>query len=156
MCSSDLDGDGAFEDVSFASGLAQPSLPFVGFGAIFLDFDHDADLDLFVANGHVYPQIDSSGTNSTYAEHDHLYRNVGDGRFELVLPGAGSPFGRRVSRGASAADFATLAMLNISKALVTGTMGPPGRPSLASQRRSNSLHPPQAGTMPTAVSTRPV
>jgi hypothetical protein len=99
------DGDGAFEDVSFASGLAQPSLPFVGFGAIFLDFDHDADLDLFVANGHVYPQIDSSGTNSTYAEHDHLYRNVGDGRFELFLPGAGSPFGRRVSRGASAADF---------------------------------------------------
>ena len=99
------DGDGTFEDVSFASGLARPSLRFVGFGAIFLDFDNDADLDLFVANGHVYPRIDSSGTNSTYAEHDHLFRNVGDGHFELFLPGGGSPFGSRVSRGAVAADF---------------------------------------------------
>ena len=99
------DGKGAFEDVSFAAGLAQPALSFVGFGAIFLDYDHDADLDLFVANGHVYPQIDSSGTNSSYAQNDQLFHNAGDGHFELVSPPGGPVFEPRVSRGATAADF---------------------------------------------------
>ncbi|HCL30493.1 MAG TPA: hypothetical protein DIC52_18950 [Candidatus Latescibacteria bacterium] len=98
-------GNGSFEDVSFASGLAQPSLSFVGFGAIFLDFDHDSDLDIFVANGHVYPEIDASGTNSSYAQSDHLFSGDGAGHFELFLPGGRSPFEPRVSRGASAADF---------------------------------------------------
>jgi len=99
------EANGSFEDVSFSAGIAQPSLPFVGFGAIFLDFDHDARLDLFVANGHVYPQIDSSGTNSTYAQHDHLFRNMGGSRFSLFVPEQKSPFASRVSRGAAAADF---------------------------------------------------
>ncbi len=99
------EGNGSFEDVSFSAGIAQPELPFVGFGAIFLDFDHDTRLDLFIANGHVYPQIDSSGTNSTYAQRDHLYRNLGDGRFAPFPPSGASPFPARVSRGAVAADF---------------------------------------------------
>ena len=99
------EGAGGFEDVSFSSGIGQPALAFVGFGAIFLDFDHDARLDIFVANGHVYPQIDTSGTNSTYAQHDHLFRNVDGSHFALFRPGGESPFESRVSRGASAADF---------------------------------------------------
>ena len=98
-------GDGTFEDISFAAGLARDGLPFVGFGAAFLDFDRDADLDLFVANGHVYPQIDTSGTNSAYAQADHLFDNV-SGRFERVLDQGSDPFGPpRVSRGAAVVDF---------------------------------------------------
>ena len=98
-------GSGSFEDVSFAAGLARPGLPFVGFGAAFLDFDRDADLDLFVANGHVYPQIDTSGTNSTYAQADHLFANL-SGRFERVLDQGSDPFGPpRASRGAAVVDF---------------------------------------------------
>ena len=98
-------GGATFEDVSFAAGLGREGLPFVGFGAAFLDYDRDADLDLFVANGHVYPQIDTSGTNSTYAQADHLFANV-SGRFERVLHDGSDPFGPpRVSRGAAALDF---------------------------------------------------
>ena len=98
-------GSGSFEDVSFAAGLAQAGLPFVGFGAAFLDFDRDADLDIFVANGHVYPQIDTSGTNSAYAQADHLFENVSS-RFERVLDQGSDPFGPpRVSRGAAVVDF---------------------------------------------------
>lgn len=99
------DGSGNFEDVSFAAGLAQTALPFVGFGAAFVDFNNDTQLDLFVANGHVYPQIDVSGTNSSYAQQDHLYQGLGNGRFELFQPDGRSPFSPRVSRGAVAADF---------------------------------------------------
>ena len=99
-------GDGTFEDVSFSVGLALPSLLLVGFGTTFLDFDLDADRDLFVANGHVYPQVDSSGTNSTYRQADHFYSNLGDGRFERFLPAGVDPFGPPgVSRGACACDF---------------------------------------------------
>lgn len=99
------EGDSSFEDVSFSAGIAQPALPFVGFGTIFFDFDHDGRLDLFVANGHVYPQIDSSGTNSSYAQQDHLFRNVDGSHFAMFLPDGESPFEPRVSRGAAAADF---------------------------------------------------
>ncbi|MEE2629185.1 MAG: FG-GAP-like repeat-containing protein, partial [Candidatus Latescibacterota bacterium] len=59
-------GDGRFTDVSFAAGLGRVSLPLVGFGAVFLDYDNDADQDLFVANGHVYPQIERPGSGATY------------------------------------------------------------------------------------------
>ena len=52
-------GDGAFADVTYPSGVAEATFPFVGFGAAFLDYDNDTDLDLAVANGHI---IDSFGT----------------------------------------------------------------------------------------------
>ena len=100
------EGRGFFSDVSFAVGLGQPSLPFVGFGAGFLDFDNDGDLDLLVANGHVYPQIDQAGSGSTYAQASHLYENQGQGRFALLLPQPGDSLGTpRVSRGSCIGDL---------------------------------------------------
>ena len=99
------DGGGQFSDVSFDAGLARPSLNYVGFGTNFADFDNDADLDLFVANGHVYPAIGRGGTGATYAEADHLFENLGNGRFALH-PNAGEAFSTaRVSRGSCVGDF---------------------------------------------------
>ena len=99
------DGEGQFIDMSFYAGLASPSLNYVGFGTNFADFDNDSDLDLFVANGHVYPAIVDGGTGASYAETDHLFENLGDGRFALH-PEAGEFFATaRVSRGSCAADF---------------------------------------------------
>ena len=46
-------GDGLFADASYQSGVAVATLPFVGFGVVFLDYDNDSDLDLAIANGHV-------------------------------------------------------------------------------------------------------
>ena len=98
-------GDGTFVDVSFAVGLGRLALPFVGFGAAFLDFDNDADLDLMVANGHVYPQVDAAGSGSSYAQANFLFANQ-DGRFSLQLPAGGDSLGTaRVSRGAVVGDF---------------------------------------------------
>ena len=93
-------GNGTFADVSFAAGLGRISLPLVGFGAVFLDFDNDADQDLFVANGHVYPQIERPGSGATYAQANHLFANDA-GHFSLVELGED----RAVSRGAVAGDF---------------------------------------------------
>jgi len=52
------DGDGNFTDKTFSAGLADPTIPFLGWGTVALDFDNDGLTDLFVANGHVYPAVD--------------------------------------------------------------------------------------------------
>src|SRR6202043_3540633 len=51
-------GKQGFTDISYASHIGQPSYPLVGWGTSFLDMDNDGWLDLFAANGHVYPQMD--------------------------------------------------------------------------------------------------
>ncbi|MEZ5979475.1 MAG: CRTAC1 family protein [Planctomycetota bacterium] len=75
------DGATRYSERSHATGLGGPSLLTLGWGTGLVDLDLDGDLDAFVLNGHVYPQADSPGTDTTYAQPDHLYRNVG-GRFE--------------------------------------------------------------------------
>src|ERR1019366_6528565 len=52
------DGQGFFTDVSYQAGIAESSIPFVGFADGFLDYDNDGWKDLFVVNGHLYPQVD--------------------------------------------------------------------------------------------------
>ena len=55
-----------FTDVSFASQTAKASLPLVGWGTDFFDYDNDGWLDLLVVNGHVYPQVDRVGVATAY------------------------------------------------------------------------------------------
>ena len=96
------EGDGTFADVSAEAALTPAGWAHVGFGTGFCDFDNDGDLDLLVANGHVYPQIDRAGSGSAYAQPNHLFANVGDGTFTQVALGSEVP---RVSRGANMFDF---------------------------------------------------
>ena len=55
-------GDGLFSDASYEAGVVTPGLPYLGWGIGFVDFDNDGLLDIFVANGHVYPEVDRPGT----------------------------------------------------------------------------------------------
>ena len=83
-----LNQDGWFEDVTAASGLAAPSIGLTGFGVGFADFDHDGELDLYVANGRVGKSL-APLAEDPFAEPDQLYRGLGGGRFEEVEPRGG-------------------------------------------------------------------
>ena len=97
-------GDGLFTESRFAAGIAEPSLPWVGFGVDLADLDLDGDLDLVVANGHVIHNISQQeGRGETaYAQPNQLYENVA-GRFSVVEDSGIA--GVRVSRGLAVADF---------------------------------------------------
>jgi enediyne biosynthesis protein E4 len=82
-------GAKGFDDVSWTSGVGQPSYPYVGWGTAFFDMDNDTWLDLFVANGHVYPQIDQIDVGPRYKEPMLLHRNNRDGTFDEVSKEAG-------------------------------------------------------------------
>jgi hypothetical protein len=82
-------GPNGFEDVSWTAGVGQPSYPYVGWGTSFFDMDNDTLLDLFVANGHVYPQIDTLDAGPRYREPLLLHRNNRDGTFDEVSKQAG-------------------------------------------------------------------
>jgi hypothetical protein len=89
------DGDASFTDVSYKAGVAQTTIPFVGWGDGFLDYDNDGWLDLFMVNGHVYPEVDQHDWGTTFAERPLLFRNVPstngrERRFEYIPPVKGT------------------------------------------------------------------
>jgi len=99
-------GGASFNDVSFRAGVAQASIPFLGWGTNFLDYDNDGWLDLVVVNGHVYPLADHEDWHTSYAQRALLFRNLGNGRFEDVGAAAGPGLTTaRVARGSAVADF---------------------------------------------------
>jgi hypothetical protein len=83
------DGDTNFTDVTFQVGLGEVSIPFLGWGTSFVDYDNDGWLDLFVVNGHVYPQVDAHQWGTSYAQQALLFRNL-SGKFERVGAPPGS------------------------------------------------------------------
>jgi hypothetical protein len=74
-------GRGLFADATFDSGIGPVTLPFLGFGVAFFDYDNDADLDLAIANGHVLDNTSLFRSTSRYAQRNLLFRNDGKGRF---------------------------------------------------------------------------
>ena len=97
-----------FTDVAFRSRTAPPSLPLVGWGAAFLDWDNDGLLDLIAVNGHVYPQLDKAklGASAGYRQRKLLYRNRGGGLFDEVAAQFGAALTEdRVSRGLATGDL---------------------------------------------------
>ena len=99
------EGSGFFADVSFIAGIGAAPAELVSWGTGFFDYDNDGDRDLFVANGHTYPQADLPRVNSSYEQANSLFENR-EGRLVEVSAAAGPGFAlRRVSRGTSFADY---------------------------------------------------
>jgi hypothetical protein len=100
------DGEGSFTDVSFRAGLATPTIPFLSWGTAFIDFDNDGLLDLFIANGHVYPQVNQQDWGTTWAERPQLFRNLDCSKFQEVPPATGSGLADVIpARGAAFGDL---------------------------------------------------
>ena len=100
------EGDANFTDVSYRSGLGLPTIPFLSWGTGFLDFDNDGLLDLFLANGHVYPIADKTDWGTTYAQRPLLFRNLDGKNFAEVPAATGSGLAIVVpARGAAFGDL---------------------------------------------------
>ena len=99
-------GDAVFADVTGPLRLRAPTIPFLGWGTGFLDYDNDGWLDLFVANGHVYPQVDRFDWGMTWAQRPLLFRNQQGTRFGEVPPRTGSGLAAVLpARGAAFGDL---------------------------------------------------
>src|SRR5437870_1982755 len=100
------EGGGNFLDITFQLGLGEPTIPFLGWGAGFIDYDNDGRKDIFVANGHVYRSVDKTDWGTTWAQRPQLYRNLNGARFQEVPPATGSGLAVLASaRGAAFGDI---------------------------------------------------
>jgi hypothetical protein len=114
-------GGFVFEDVSHRMGVAAPSMPFLGWGTDFIDYDNDGWRDLLVVNGHVYPQADRLPWNNSYAQRALLFRNLQGRRFEEVGAAGGPALTEaRVARGSAIGDYDNDGALDIVVNVIDG------------------------------------
>ena len=89
-----------FDDVTREAGLYYPTLPLMGWGTFFLDFNNDGLQDLFAANGHIFPEVDKHFKDSTYKQHLLLFENCGGTEKFRDNIENGGPFKSRTACGA--------------------------------------------------------
>jgi enediyne biosynthesis protein E4 len=127
-------GDGTFTDATSAAGLGLYT-QYLGWGTMFFDFDNDGWPDLILANGHVYPEVDSQHLGSSYKEPRILYHNNGDGTFSDVSASAG----RGITTPASSRGLAVGDLWNDGRiSAVVSNMN--ARPSLLVNQIRNANH----------------
>lgn len=97
-------GSGLFRDATYESGVGEATLPFVGFGAVLLDYDNDSDLDLAIANGDVLDNVHLLNDFATYPQRNLLLENTGGGAFREAAGGGGFAL-VKVSRALAAGDL---------------------------------------------------
>ena len=98
-------GDGTFDDVTFAAGLGLYT-KYLGWGTAFVDVDNDGWPDLLLVNGHVYPEVSKQHLGSDYEEPRVLYHNLGNGKFEDISESSGPGITTaRSSRGLAVGDL---------------------------------------------------
>ena len=99
-------GNRLFAYATPESGIGAATLPFVGFGTVFLDFDNDGLTDLAFANGHMLDNASQFRAGATHAQRNLLFRNMGMRRFADVTAASGPGFAiEKVSRGLAAGDI---------------------------------------------------
>jgi hypothetical protein len=115
--------DGAnFSDVTVQAGLGEITLPFLGWGTNFFDYDNDGWIDLFTANGHVYPGVDSAGWNTSYKQRALLFRNCKHRFAEIGASGGEGLYRPRSARGSASGDFDNDGDIDL---LINNIDGPP-------------------------------
>jgi enediyne biosynthesis protein E4 len=100
------DGKGFFDEVSDAAGITLPTRNVLSFGGGFFDYDNDGWLDIFIANGHVYEEVEKVSPEIRYKQINTLFHNEANGRFAEATKSAGNGFQTpHAARGAAFADF---------------------------------------------------
>ena len=128
-------GQKLFADESWNANLAKPTFPMVGWGTGFFDPDNDGWLDIFVANGHVYPQVERIAGAMPYRQGMQLFRNHRDGTFEDISGVSGlGEMPAESRRGAAFGDINNDGNIDV----VTLNLG--AAPSLLLNRSSNGNH----------------
>ncbi len=99
------DGEANFTDISYQMGIAEPTVPFLGWGTAFFDYDNDGWLDLMEANGHVYPAVDQMNWGTSWAERPLLMHNI-KGKLQVAPAVEGSGLAKvGVGRGLAYGDL---------------------------------------------------
>jgi hypothetical protein len=115
------DGKSSFSEVSMRSGIGKTSIPFLGWGTGFLDYDNDGWLDLMFVNGHIYPAADRLDWGTSYAQRPLLFRNMSDGKFEEVPAAKGSGLAKAIpGRGAAFGDLFNDGKIDVIINLIDG------------------------------------
>jgi hypothetical protein len=96
---------GVFTDRSYASGIAATAGPYLGWGVKFVDMNNDGRLDLFIANGHVYPEVDRHGLGTKYHQRKQLFVNEGRRFRHATAEVGGGLLIEKSSRGAAFGDY---------------------------------------------------
>jgi hypothetical protein len=99
------EGDGSFTDITQPLGMDRTTWYNLSWGTRFVDFDNDADLDIYIANGHVFPNIKEDSPESSYEQPDHLFLNNGRGEFQAAFERIRRSGPPKCSRGVAFGDI---------------------------------------------------
>jgi hypothetical protein len=128
-------GQGLFDEVSDAVGITGPTRNVLSFGGGFIDYDNDGWLDLFIANGHVYPEVEQASPGTHYKQLNTLFHNEAGKRFTVATQSAGiDTLPPHAGRGVAFADFDNDGFVDI---LVANNGDPP---ALLHNSGGNSNH----------------